>query len=97
MRPLVLAFLTKAAKQRKFHVIVAERAPERDARCFVRLFDDVIVSDVQMFPIMSCVNKVVAGAKTAVSSGGIETFVGAASLASPPKFYSVPVDIHSSS
>ncbi|KAK8371709.1 hypothetical protein O3P69_013561 [Scylla paramamosain] len=27
MCPLVLAFLTKAATQRKFHVIVAERAP----------------------------------------------------------------------
>ncbi|XP_063844226.1 uncharacterized protein LOC135090935 [Scylla paramamosain] len=30
MCPLVLAFLTKAATQRKFHVIVAERAPKYD-------------------------------------------------------------------
>lgn len=34
MCPLVLAFLTKAAKQRKFHVIVAECAPKYDVRHF---------------------------------------------------------------
>lgn len=32
MCPLVLAFLTKAAKQRKFHVFVAECAPKYDVR-----------------------------------------------------------------
>ncbi|XP_063843367.1 translation initiation factor eIF2B subunit beta-like [Scylla paramamosain] len=36
-------------------------------------------------------SKVIVGTKTVVSNGGIKTFVGAASLASPPKFYSVPL------
>ncbi len=46
VRPLVLAFLTEAATPGKLHVTVAERAPERDVRRFVRL-SDVVVSDVQ--------------------------------------------------
>ena len=50
-----------------------------------------LIQDCAVFPIMSRVNKVIIGTKTVVSNGGIKTFVGAASLASAAKFYSVPV------
>ncbi|XP_063844208.1 translation initiation factor eIF2B subunit beta-like isoform X1 [Scylla paramamosain] len=90
MCPLVLAFLTKAATQRKFHVIVAERAPKYDGHPVAKALctagiETTLIQDSAVFPIMSRVNKVIK------VNGGIETFVGAASLASPPKFYSVPL------
>lgn len=52
-----------------------------------------LIQDSAVFPMMSRVNKVIIGTKTVVSNGGIKTFVGAASLASAAKFYSVPVSI----
>ncbi|XP_063871176.1 translation initiation factor eIF2B subunit beta-like [Scylla paramamosain] len=96
MCPLVLAFLTKAATQRKFHVIVAERAPKYDGHPVAKALctagiETTLIQDSAVFPIMSRVNKVIVGTETVVTNGGIETFVGAASLASPPKFYSVPL------
>lgn len=53
-----------------------------------------LIQDSAVFPMMSRVNKVIIGTKTVVSNGGIKTFVGAASLASAAKFYSVPVRVH---
>lgn len=96
MCPLVLAFLTKAAKQRKFHVIVAECAPKYDGHPMAKALctagiQTTLIQDSAVFPMMSRVNKVIIGTKTVVSNGGIKTFVGAASLASAAKFYSVPL------
>lgn len=50
-----------------------------------------LVQDCAIFPMMSRVNKVIIGTRSVLSNGGIKTFVGAATLASAAKFYSVPV------
>ncbi|XP_068218522.1 translation initiation factor eIF2B subunit beta [Palaemon carinicauda] len=96
MCPMVLAFLTKAAKRRKFHVIVAECAPKyhghkmAKALCSVGI-QTTLIQDCAVFSMMSRVNKVIIGTKTVLSNGGIKTFVGAAPLASAARFYSVPL------
>ncbi|KAK8397643.1 hypothetical protein O3P69_004437 [Scylla paramamosain] len=87
MCPLVLAFLTKAATQRKFHVIVAERAPKYDGHPVAKALctagiETTLIQDSAVFPIMSRVNKVIKGHRWHRDG---------ASLASPPKFYSVPL------
>ncbi|XP_063844532.1 translation initiation factor eIF2B subunit beta-like [Scylla paramamosain] len=66
MCPLVLAFLTKAATQRKFHVIVAERAPKYDGHPVAKALctagiETTLIQDSAVFPIMSRVNKVIKG------------------------------------
>ncbi|XP_045611682.1 translation initiation factor eIF2B subunit beta isoform X4 [Procambarus clarkii] len=96
MCPMVLAFLTKAAKRRKFHVIVAECAPKYDGHQMAKSLcsaniQTTLIQDCAVFPMMSRVNKVIIGTQTVLSNGGIKTFVGAAPLASAAKFYSVPL------
>ncbi|XP_063597481.1 translation initiation factor eIF2B subunit beta-like [Penaeus indicus] len=96
MCPMVLAFLTKAARRRKFHVIVAECAPKYDGHKMAKSLctagiQTTLIQDCAIFPMMSRVNKVIIGTRTVLSNGGIKTFVGAATLASAAKFYSVPL------
>ncbi|KAK7016776.1 Translation initiation factor eIF-2B subunit beta [Halocaridina rubra] len=96
MWDVVLAFLTKAAKMRKFHVIVAECAPKYDGHKMAKLLcsagiQTTLIQDCAVFPMMSRVNKVIIGTRTVLSNGGIKTFVGASPLASAAKFYSVPL------
>ncbi|XP_042241421.1 translation initiation factor eIF-2B subunit beta-like isoform X2 [Homarus americanus] len=96
MCPMVLAFLTKAARRRKFHVIVAECAPKHDGHPMAKSLcsagiQTTLIQDCAVFPMMSRVNKVIIGTQTVLSNGGIKTFVGAAPLASAAKFYSVPL------
>ncbi|XP_071533160.1 translation initiation factor eIF2B subunit beta [Panulirus ornatus] len=96
MCPMVLAFLTKAARRRKFHVIVAECAPKYDGHAMAKCLcsagiQTTLIQDCAIFPMMSRVNKVIIGTQTVLSNGGIKTFVGAAPLASAAKFYSVPL------
>ncbi|KAK3849695.1 hypothetical protein Pcinc_043563 [Petrolisthes cinctipes] len=93
---LVLAFLTRAAKRRHFHVIVAEGAPtyqgHRMAASLSRVgIQTTLIQDCAVFPMMSRVNKVIIGTHTVLSNGGIKTDLGAAALASAAKFYSVPL------
>ncbi len=72
------------------HLLLVQGHPVAKALCTAGI-QATLIQDSAAFPIMSRVNKVTVGSKTVVSSGGIETFGGAASLASPPKFSSVPV------
>ncbi|CAL4121147.1 unnamed protein product, partial [Meganyctiphanes norvegica] len=93
--PMVLAFLTHAAKRRKFHVIVAEGAPKYDGHKMAKSLSSsgiqtTLIQDVAIFSMMSRVNKVIIGTRTVLSNGGIRTFVGAAPLADAAKFYSNP-------
>jgi len=94
--PMVLSFLTKAAKRRKFHVIVAEGAPKYDGHKMAKSLSSsgiqtTLIQDVAIFSMMSRVNKVIIGTRTVLSNGGIRTFVGAAPLADAAKFYSNPL------
>nr|XP_053642924.1 translation initiation factor eIF-2B subunit beta-like [Cherax quadricarinatus] len=94
MCPMVLAFLTKAAKRRKFHVngrlSVHQGHLMAKSLCSAGI-QTTLIQDCAVFPMMSRVNKVIIGTQTVLSNGGIKTFVGAAPLASAAKFYSVPL------
>lgn len=101
MCPMVLAFLTRAARRRKFHVIVAECAPNYEGHNMAKSLcsagiQTTLIQDCAVFSMMSRVNKVIIGTKTVLSNGGIKTFVGAVPLASAAKFYSVPLYVCSS-
>ncbi|XP_076030092.1 eukaryotic translation initiation factor 2B subunit beta [Oratosquilla oratoria] len=94
--PTVLSFLKAAACCRKFHVIVAECAPEFSGHKMAKELGDTgvqttFILDSAIFAVMSRVNKVIIGTRTVLSNGGLKTFVGAAALASAAKFYSVPL------
>lgn len=73
--------------------MVLQGHPMAKALCTAGI-QTTLIQDSAVFPMMSRVNKVIIGTKTVVSNGGIKTFVGAASLASAAKFYSVPVSVN---
>ncbi|OWF40818.1 translation initiation factor eIF-2B subunit beta-like [Mizuhopecten yessoensis] len=92
----VEAFLKKAAKKRKFQVIVAECAPfYQGQELAVSLakagIETTVINDSAVFAIMSRVNKVIIGTHTVMANGGLKAINGSHALALAAKHYSVPL------
>lgn len=91
----VEAFLKKAAKKRKFQVIVVECAPfyhghelaESLAKAGV---ETSVITDSAVFAMMSRVNKVIIGTHTVMANGGLKSICGSHDIALAARFYSVP-------
>lgn len=92
----VEAFLKKAAKKRKFQVIVAECAPfYQGQELAVSLakagIETTVINDAAVFAIMSRVNKVIIGTHTVMANGGLKAINGSHAVALAAKHYSVPL------
>jgi len=92
----VLAFLKKAAKKRKFHVIVVECAPffhghELAASLSQSKIETTVIPDSAVFAMMSRVNKVIIGTHTVMANGGLKAINGCHSIALAAKHHSVPL------
>lgn len=91
----VQAFLKRAAKKRKFQVIVVECAPLYQGHAMaVSLsaagIETNVVTDSAVFAVMSRVNKVIVGTHTVMANGGLKAIAGSHSIALAAKYYSVP-------
>lgn len=91
----VEAFLKKAAKKRKFQVIVVECAPEcKGHDMALSLAKDgvevTLISDAAVFAMMSRVNKVFVGTHAVMANGGLKAVSGSHTVALAAKYYSVP-------
>lgn len=89
-------FLRKAAKKRKFQLIVVEGAPYYQGhRLAKRLADEGIetsvITDSEVFALMSRVNKVIIGTHVVFADGGLKAPCGTFTIAQCAKFFSVPV------
>lgn len=89
-------FLKRAAKQRKFEVVVAECAPEcRGHQLAVNLakakIETTVIPDSAIFAMMSRVNKVIIGTHSVLANGGLRAASGAYSVALAAQHFSVPV------
>ncbi|CAB4066387.1 EIF2B2 [Lepeophtheirus salmonis] len=91
----VEAFLKEAAKDRKFHVIVAEGSPfnrGRDlAMSLAHKIPTTLIPDSAIFAMMARVNKVIIGTHSVLADGGLEAATGSYTLALAAKHYSVPL------
>nr|XP_033801828.1 translation initiation factor eIF-2B subunit beta-like [Geotrypetes seraphini] len=92
----VQAFLEKAARRRKFHVIVAECAPFCQGHemtvCLSRVgIETTVITDAAIFAVMSRVNKVIVGTKTILANGALRAVTGTHTLALAAKHHSTPV------
>lgn len=92
----VEAFLKKAAKKRKFHVIVVECAPffhghELAISLGKAHIETTVITDAAVFAMMSRVNKVIIGTHTVMANGGLKAVNGCHSLALAAKHHSVPL------
>lgn len=92
----VEAFLKKAAKDRKFEVIVASCSPSNSGHSMaIKLskhkIQTTVIPDSAIFGIMSRVNKVIIGTQTVMANGGLRAICGSHPLALAAKHYSVPV------
>ncbi|XP_014272490.1 translation initiation factor eIF2B subunit beta [Halyomorpha halys] len=92
----VEAFLKKAAKDRKFEVIVAACSPSNQGHDLAlnlakNKIQTTLVPDSAVFGIMSRVNKVIIGTQTVMANGGLRAVCGTHPLALAAKHYSVPV------
>ncbi|XP_062590970.1 translation initiation factor eIF-2B subunit beta-like [Saccostrea cucullata] len=92
----VEAFLKKAAKKRKFQVIVVECAPffhgQKLAVSLARAnIETTVINDSAVFAIMSRVNKVIIGTHTVMANGGLKAVNGSHAIALAAKHYSVPL------
>lgn len=91
-------FLKRAARQRKFEVVVAECAPACRghslaatlAKCKHQI-ETTVISDAAIFAMMSRVNKVIIGTHSVLANGGLRAACGALTVAMAAKHYSVPV------
>ncbi|KXS20883.1 translation initiation factor eIF-2B beta subunit [Gonapodya prolifera JEL478] len=92
----VLAFLLKAAKTRRFQVIVAETAPSFDGHKMAKTLaqnniDTTVINDSAIFAVMSRVNKVILGTHAVTVNGGLVASAGVLTVANAAKNHSVPV------
>lgn len=89
-------FLKKAAKERKFEVVVAECAPSCRGHILATSLakakiETTVIPDSAIFAMMSRVNKVIIGTHAVLSNGALRAAAGAHSIALAAKHYSVPV------
>lgn len=89
-------FLKRAAKQRKFEVVVAECAPACRGHSLAATLakskiETTVISDAAIFAMMSRVNKVIIGTHSVLANGGLRAACGALTVAMAAKHYSVPV------
>jgi len=92
----VEAFLKKAAKKRKFQVIVVECAPffhghDLSLSLSQEGIDTTVITDSAVFAMMSRVNKVIIGTHTVMANGGLKAISGSHAIALAAKYYSVPL------
>jgi len=92
----VEAFLKRAAKKRKFHVIVVECAPffhghELAVSLGKAHIETTVITDAAVFAMMSRVNKVIIGTHTVMANGGLKAVNGCHSIALAAKHHSVPL------
>ncbi|KAJ3338239.1 GCD complex subunit gcd7 [Gonapodya sp. JEL0774] len=92
----VLLFLLKAAKTRRFQVIVAEGAPSFAGHIMAKTLaqhniDTTVISDSAVFAVMSRVNKVILGTHAVTANGGLISPSLSLILAQSAKSHSVPV------
>lgn len=92
----VFAFLKAAAKDRSFHVIVAECAPfyhghQLAADLASAGIATTLISDSAIFAMMARVNKVIIGTHSVMANGGLKAVCGTHTLALAAKHYSVPL------
>jgi translation initiation factor eIF-2B subunit beta len=91
----VEAFLKRAAKKRKFQLIVVVCAPsyqghEMSLSLSEAGIETTVITDSAVFAIMSRVNKVIVGTHTVMANGGLKTTNGSHAVALSAKYYSVP-------
>lgn len=89
-------FLKRAAKQRKFEVVVAECAPacrghQLAANLAKAKIETTVIPDSAIFAMMSRVNKVIIGTHCVLANGGLRAASGSYSVALAAKHFSVPV------
>jgi len=94
----VEAFLQKAAKKRKFQVIVVEGAPFYEGHELALSLaqggiETTVITDSAVFAIMSHVNKVFIGTHTVMSNGGLKAVSGSHAIALAAKYHSVPLNV----
>ncbi|CAO3638322.1 unnamed protein product [Cunninghamella blakesleeana] len=92
----VQEFLVRAAKTRKFQVIVAETSPtyqghEMAATLSAAGIDTTVMVDSAIFAAMPRVNKVVIGAHAVLANGGLVAVTGSHLIAAAAKHHSTPV------
>ncbi|CAO3577731.1 unnamed protein product [Absidia cylindrospora] len=89
-------FLIRAAKTRKFQVIVAETSPtyqghDMAAALSAAGIDTTVMVDSAIFAAMPRVNKVVVGAHAVLANGGLVAVTGTHLIAAAAKHHSTPV------
>ncbi|ORX58014.1 nagb/rpia/CoA transferase-like protein [Hesseltinella vesiculosa] len=89
-------FLIRAAKTRKFQVIVAETSPtyqghEMAANLSAAGIETIVMVDSAIFAAMPRVNKVVLGAHAVLANGGLVAVTGSHLIAAAAKHHSTPV------
>ncbi|KAI8060325.1 hypothetical protein BC940DRAFT_312101 [Gongronella butleri] len=89
-------FLVRAAKTRKFQVIVAETSPtyqghDMAAALSAAGIDTTVMVDSAIFAAMPRVNKVVLGAHAVLANGGLVAVTGSHLIAAAAKHHSTPV------
>jgi len=92
----VKLFLQTAAKKRKFHVIVAETAPnyygQEMAKMLAELnIETTVINDSAIFAVMARVNKVLLPTRAVLANGGLITEAGGHLIALAAKELSIPV------
>ncbi|ELT91105.1 hypothetical protein CAPTEDRAFT_162605, partial [Capitella teleta] len=92
----VETFLKKAAKKRKFQVIVAECAPffhgqELAVSLAKANIETTVITDSAVFAMMSRVNKVIIGTHTVMANGGLKATNGSSTIALAAQHHSVPL------
>lgn len=92
----VEAFLKRAAKKRKFQVIVVECAPfyhgHQLATSLAKAgIDTTVITDSAVFAMMARVNKVIIGTHTVMANGGLKAVNGCHAVALAAKHHSVPL------
>lgn len=89
-------FLKRAAKERKFEVVVAECAPacrghQLAASLAKSKIETTVIPDSAIFAMMSRVNKVIIGTHSVLANGGLRAACGSFTVALAAKHFSVPV------
>lgn len=92
----VEGFLKKAAKGRKFQVIVVECAPfyhghDLAASLAKANIETTVITDSAVFAVMSRVNKVIISTHTVMANGGLKSINGIHAIALAAKHHSVPL------
>lgn len=88
-------FLKKAAKKRKFEVIVVESGPLYSGQETANVLsasniETTLITDSAIFAIMARVNKVIVGTHAVMANGGLIAPTGTYLLAQAAKYHSVP-------